>query len=114
MRRAHRPRLRPHDQDGRLTHRLPARSRMTTRPRHGREHNHQGRPRMNPIRPLGPAVKAEVAAEYNGLPHGRITDRGGEAQVFTASLAELELWFLALGGRITRQTAGSTAALWTL
>jgi len=69
---------------------------------------------MSPTRPLNAAVKAEVAADINGLPHGRITDRDGEAQVFTAGLADLELWWLALGGHITRQLAGSKAALWTL
>ncbi|MFK0288286.1 hypothetical protein ACIQVL_48615 [Streptomyces sp. NPDC090499] len=69
---------------------------------------------MSPTRPLNAAVKAEVAADYNGLPHGRITDRDGEAQVFTAGLPELELWFMALGGHITREPAGRKAALWTL
>lgn len=69
---------------------------------------------MNGTRPLNAAVKAEVTADLNGLPHGRITDRDGEAQVFTTELADLELWFLALGGHITRQPAGSKAALWTL
>ena len=68
---------------------------------------------MAPTRPLGPAVKAEVAAEYNGLPHGRITEREGRAEVFTTGLRELERWFMALGGRITRQPAGRTA-VWTL
>ncbi|NUS25103.1 MAG: hypothetical protein HOV92_12885 [Streptomyces sp.] len=69
---------------------------------------------MQPTRPLNTAVKAEVAADLAGLPHGRITERDGEAQVFTASLPELELWWLALGGHITRQPAGRKAALWTL
>lgn len=69
---------------------------------------------MAPTRRLDAAVKAEVAADLNGLPHGRITDRDGEAQVFTTGLADLELWFLALGGQITRQPAGRKAALWTL
>ena len=69
---------------------------------------------MAPTRILNAAVKAEVAADYNGLPHGRITDRDGEAQVFTTGLADLELWWLALGGHITRQPAGRNAALWTL
>ncbi|MFJ7023203.1 hypothetical protein ACIQUW_33060 [Streptomyces sp. NPDC101117] len=69
---------------------------------------------MPGTRPLNAAVKAEVTADLNGLPHGRITDRDGEAQVFTASLSELELWWLALGGHITRQPAGTKAALWTL
>lgn len=69
---------------------------------------------MAPTRPLNAAVKAEVAADLNGLPHGRITDRDGEAQVFTAGLADLELWWLALGGHITRQPAGDGVALWTL
>lgn len=69
---------------------------------------------MNSTRRLDSAVKAEVTADLHGLPHGRITDRDGEAQVFTTGLADLELWFLALGGHITRQPAGSNAALWTL
>jgi hypothetical protein len=71
---------------------------------------------MNPIRPLGPAVQAEVTAAWNGLPHGRITEHHGIAQVFTVSLAELELWFVALGGHITCAPApqGSGVVLWTL
>lgn len=69
---------------------------------------------MNATRRLGPAVQAEVTAAYNALPHARITERDGEAQVFTASIAELELWFMALGGQITRQAAGTKAALWIL
>ena len=69
---------------------------------------------MSPTRPLNAAVKAETVAAWNGLPHGRITDRDGEAQVFTTSLRELEAWYLALGGHITRQPAGAKAALWTL
>jgi hypothetical protein len=69
---------------------------------------------MSPTRPLDSAVKAEVTADLNGLPHGRITDRDGEAQVFTSGLRDLEVWFLALGGHIARQPAGNKAALWTL
>jgi hypothetical protein len=69
---------------------------------------------MNPIRPLGPAVKAEVTAEYNGLPHGRITEHDGAAHVFTAGLDDLALWFMALGGRITHQPAGTGVVLYTL
>ncbi|MFJ8727718.1 hypothetical protein [Streptomyces sp. NPDC093269] len=71
---------------------------------------------MAGIRPLNAAVKAEVTADYNGLPHARITDTDGEAHVFTAGLPELELWFMALGGRITRQPApkDSGVVLWTL
>ena len=61
-----------------------------------------------------PAVQAEVTAEYNGLPHGRITDHNGEAHVFTAGLADLESWFMALGGHIDRQPAGDRVVLWTL
>lgn len=61
-----------------------------------------------------PAVQAEVTAEYNGLPHGRITDHNGEAHVFTAGLADLESWFMALGGDIDRQPAGDRVVLWTL
>lgn len=69
---------------------------------------------MNPIRPLGPAVKAEVTAEYNGLPTGRITEQGTDAHVFTASLDDLTAWYLALGGHIACQTAGTGVTLWTL
>lgn len=71
---------------------------------------------MNRTRPLNAAVKAEVAAEHNGLPHARITDRDGTAYVIVVGLPELELWWLALGGRITRQPAppGSGVVLWTL
>ena len=63
-----------------------------------------------------PAVQAEVTAEYNGLPHGRITDHNGEAHVFTTGLDELELWFLALGGHFTPHPApdGSGVVMWTL
>lgn len=69
---------------------------------------------MKPTRRLDAAVKAETVAEWNGLPHGRITQHQGAAQVFTAGLTELESWFTALGGRITRQPAGDRLALWTL
>lgn len=70
---------------------------------------------MNQIRPLGPAVKAEVTAEYNGLPHGRITEHNGAAHIFVVGLPELELWFINLGGsRITRKPAGDGVVLWTL
>jgi len=69
---------------------------------------------MNHIRPLGPAVKAETTADWNGLPHGRITERHGVAHVFTAGLPDLEEWYLALGGRITHQPAGTGVTLWTL
>lgn len=67
-------------------------------------------------RPLNAAVKAEVAAEYNGLPHARITERDGTADVFTTSLTDLELWFMALGGHFDRQPApaGSGVVMWTL
>jgi len=69
---------------------------------------------MSPIRPLNAAVKAEVTADYNGLPHGRISEQQGVAHVFTAGLPDLEAWFLALGGRITHQPAGNAVTLWTL
>lgn len=69
---------------------------------------------MAPTRPLNAAVKAEVTADLNGLPHGRITQHDDQAHVFTIGLAELELWFIALGGHITRQPAGEGVVLWTL
>jgi hypothetical protein len=71
---------------------------------------------MHATRRLGPAVKAEVTADYQGLPHARITEQGDEARVFTSGLDDLTAWYLALGGRITRQAApeGSGVALWTL
>ena len=69
---------------------------------------------MKPIRPLGPAVKAEVAAELNGLPHGRITEHHDTAHVFTTGLPELELWFLALGGTITPKPDGQDVVHYTL
>jgi hypothetical protein len=71
---------------------------------------------MQPTRPLGPAIKAQVAAEINGLPHGRITEQGPEARVFTADLDELTQWWFALGGRITSEPApkDSGVRLWTL
>jgi len=61
-----------------------------------------------------PAVQAETVADWNGLPHGRITDHNQIAQVFTTGLPDLELWFLALGGHITCQPAGARVVLWTL
>lgn len=61
-----------------------------------------------------PAVQAEVAAEYNGLPHARITERDGHADVFTTSLRDLEQWLLALGGTLYRQPTGYHTAVWTL
>lgn len=63
-----------------------------------------------------PAVQAEVAADYNGLPHARIIDHQDHADVFTSGLRELELWFLALGGHFTVQPApaDSGVVLWTL
>lgn len=69
---------------------------------------------MAPTRPLNAAVKAETVADWNGLPHGRITEHHDVAQVFTVGLAELEEWWLALGGRITTQPAGPDVVLWTL
>lgn len=71
---------------------------------------------MNPIRPLGPAIKAETAADRCGLPHARITEQGTEAHVFTAGLNDLVAWYHALGGRLTCQPApqDSGVCLWTL
>lgn len=69
-----------------------------------------------PARLNTPAVQAEVAADYNGLPHARIADHNGRAEVFTNGLRDLELWFIALGGHITSQPAptDSGVVLWTL
>lgn len=71
---------------------------------------------MNATRHLGPAVKAEVTADYQGLPHARITEQGDEAHVFTAGLDDLITWYLALGGHLTCQAApeGSGVTLWAL
>lgn len=71
---------------------------------------------MHDTRNLGPAVKTEVTAEYQGLRHARITEHGNEARVFTAGLTDLTAWYLALGGHITREgaPAGSGVCLWTL
>ncbi|MET8585687.1 hypothetical protein ABZX39_33190 [Streptomyces collinus] len=69
---------------------------------------------MQHIRPLGPAVKAEVTADLNGLPHGRITEQGTEAHAFVTGLDELVDWYMALGGRITHQPAGTGVTKWTL
>ncbi|MFE9812361.1 hypothetical protein [Streptomyces sp. NPDC005548] len=69
---------------------------------------------MNATRRLGPAVKAEVTADYNALMHTRIAEHQGTALVFTTSLHDLESWFLTLGGRITHQTAGPGITLWSL
>ena len=69
---------------------------------------------MHATRPLGPAVKAETFAAWNGLPHGRITEHDGVAQVVTTSLKDLEDWYIALGGRITPQEATPGNTLWVL
>jgi hypothetical protein len=71
---------------------------------------------MHATRRLGPAVKAEVTADLNGLPHTRITEHGDEARVFTSGLDDLTAWYLALGGRITCQPASddSGTCIWTL
>lgn len=65
---------------------------------------------------LTPAIQAETTADYNNLPHARITTQGTEAHVFTASLDDLTAWWYALGGRITTQDAPheSGVCLWTL
>lgn len=69
---------------------------------------------MKPIRPLGPAVKAEVTADYNALFYYRIAEHDGVAHVFTTGLTDLEAWYIALGGRIERQTTGTGITHWTL
>ena len=69
---------------------------------------------MAPTRPLNAAVKAEVAADLNGLPHARIAEHDGAAHVFTTGLDDLTAWFMFLGGHITRRTAGPGVVLWTL
>lgn len=72
---------------------------------------------MQPTRSLTLADKAEVAADLNGLPHGRITGHDGTAHVFTADLAELEQWarwFMPIGCQVTQQPAGTGVVLWTL
>jgi hypothetical protein len=79
----------------------------------GRVNNPRGDP-MSATRPLDAAVKAEVTADLNGLPHGRITQYHDVAHVFTVGLAELELWFMALGGPITRQPDGQGVVHYTL
>jgi hypothetical protein len=69
---------------------------------------------MSPTRTLGPAVKAETTADWNGLPPARITEHRDAAHVFTTGLRELEKWWIALGGRITHQPAGDGITLWVL
>lgn len=72
---------------------------------------------MQPTRRLTLADQAEVAADLNGLPHGRITGHDGTAHVFTADLPELEQWaqwFMPIGCGITQQPAGPGVVLWTL
>jgi hypothetical protein len=78
---------------------------------------------MHATRLLNAAGKAQVAADRNALMHDRITEHCGVAQVFTARLTDLESWYIALGGRITRQfvtKAGGVTpeptglVLWTL
>lgn len=65
-------------------------------------------------RRLTPAQQTEVFAEWNNLPHARITTHDGAAHVFTASLTELEAWYLAAGGTITQQPVGQGVTKWTL
>jgi hypothetical protein len=78
---------------------------------------------MHGIQTLTAAAKAQVAADLNALMYDRITEHRGTAQVFTARLTDLEAWYIALGGRITRQfvtKAGGVTpeptglVLWTL
>lgn len=69
---------------------------------------------MQPTRPLNAAVKAEVAANYNALMYTRIEQHQGEAHVFTTGLADLEAWWLALGGHITCQPAGDHVVRWSI
>lgn len=69
---------------------------------------------MPSTRRISPAIQAEVTADLNGLPRGRITSQGTEAHVFTAGLDDLTAWWLALNGRITCQDAGPGVCLWTL
>lgn len=69
---------------------------------------------MAPTRRMNAAVKAEVTADLNGLPSGRITEHDSAAHVFTSGLDDLTAWFMFLGGHITRQAAGPGVVLWTL
>lgn len=70
---------------------------------------------MAPTRPLNAAVKAEVAASLNGLSYDRIEAHDDEAYVFIATgLPDFEMWFVALGGDITREPADQHLALWVL
>jgi hypothetical protein len=66
------------------------------------------------MRTLNAANKAQVAADYNALPHDRITEHKGTAEVFTAKLAHLVAWYIALGGRITRQPVEEGVTFWAL
>jgi len=71
---------------------------------------------MAPTRRLDAAVRAEVAADLHGIPHARISERNGHAEVFVNGLREVERWFLALGGYFTCDPApaGSGVVMWTL
>ncbi|MFF9287578.1 hypothetical protein [Streptomyces griseosporeus] len=69
---------------------------------------------MQPIRPLGPALKAEASADTHALFYYRIAEHDGVAHVFTTGLPDLEAWYIALGGRITHQDDGSGLTHWTL
>lgn len=69
---------------------------------------------MNQTRRMGPAIQAEVTADYQGLPPGRIAEHQGAAYVFVDRLTDLEAWYLALGGEITHQPAGDSVTLWAL
>ena len=63
---------------------------------------------------FGPAARTETAAEWIGLPTGRIAERGDTAEVFVDSLDALAAWHPELGGHTTRQPAGAHVVLWTL
>ena len=64
--------------------------------------------------PITPHAAAQAAADYLGLPTGRLTTRNDTAHIFTADMTDLLAWRTALGGTVTRQRAGLGVTLWTL
>lgn len=63
---------------------------------------------------ITPDAAAQAAADYLGLPTGRLIARDGTAHIFTDDIHDLRAWLNALGGYTTRERAGLGVTLWTL
>ncbi|MGW0948475.1 hypothetical protein ACWD4O_38795 [Streptomyces sp. NPDC002623] len=64
--------------------------------------------------PIIPHAAAQAAADYLGLPTGRLTTHNDTAHIFADDITHLLAWRDALGGDVTRQRAGLGVTLWTL